>query len=251
MEETYSIIRHSMSTNIRHTVQLSAIYQPAAFLSAIHMLLTDPIGLGEQRWSGFLGTMMCLSSKSATSLKFFAINRPFHKWKPEENVSARPRWRNWPRRWVSMSSSYVSLFFRVPFCCCQYFLDIQVRSAYTFPVKINTYQETNEGANWGVCVQLPSNEIILFKTLAAKYLWWMLPDEALKRPERIAVQIMNLGDFADVTAVLDAVGEDQAREFLLRAEAGQFSPRSWHYWYYRLGLAEPGGVPPMPTRKVC
>ena len=110
-------------------------------------------------------------------------------------------------------------------------------------------KKTNEGTNW--VSGMTDSEIILFKTLAAKYLWWMTPDEALKRPERIVIQVMNLGDFADVTAVLDAVGEDQAREFLTRAEAGQFSPRSWHYWHYRLGLAETGGVPPMPTRRVC
>jgi hypothetical protein len=78
-----------------------------------------------------------------------------------------------------------------------------------------------------------------------------MPDEAIKRPERIVVQVMNLGDFADVTDVMDVVGEDQIREFLVHAEAGQFSPRSWHYWHYRLGLAEPGGVPPMPLRRVC
>jgi hypothetical protein len=94
-------------------------------------------------------------------------------------------------------------------------------------------------------------EINLLKTLAAKYLWWMTPAEALKRPERIVVQVMNIGDFADVTAVLNAIGEDQAREFLTHAEAGQFSPRSWHYWHYRLGLAEPGCVPPLPIRRVC
>jgi hypothetical protein len=94
-------------------------------------------------------------------------------------------------------------------------------------------------------------EINLFKALAAKYLWWMTADEALKRPERIVVQVMNLGDFADVAAVLNAVGEDQARECLTHAEAGQFSPRSWHYWHYRLGLAEPGCVPSLPIRRVC
>jgi hypothetical protein len=98
---------------------------------------------------------------------------------------------------------------------------------------------------------MTDSENILFTTLAAKYLWWMRPDEAIERPERIVIQIMNLGDFEDVTAVLEAVGEDQAREFLTHAEAGQFSPRSWHYWYYRLGLAEIGSVPPMPTRRVC
>ena len=52
---------------------------------------------------------------------------------------------------------------------------------------------------------ITDSEIIFFKTLAAKYLWWMLPDEALKRPERIVIHVMNLGDFADVTTVLDAV----------------------------------------------
>jgi hypothetical protein len=98
---------------------------------------------------------------------------------------------------------------------------------------------------------MTDSENIFFKTLAAKYLWWVMPDEAIKRPERIVVQVMNLGDFEDVTDVLDAVGEDQARKILINAEAGQFSPRSWHYWYYRLGLAEPGCVPPMPTRRVC
>jgi hypothetical protein len=98
---------------------------------------------------------------------------------------------------------------------------------------------------------MTDSENIFFKTLAAKYLWWVMPDEAIKRPERIVVQVMNLGDFADVTDVMDVVGEDQIREFLVHAEAGQFSPRSWHYWHYRLGLAEPGGVPPMPLRRVC
>jgi len=87
---------------------------------------------------------------------------------------------------------------------------------------------------------MTDSEIILFKTLAAKYLWWMLPDEALKRPERIAIQVMNLGDFADGTAVLDAVGEDQAREFLTHAEAGQFSPRSWHSGIIDWGLPNQG-----------
>ena len=94
-------------------------------------------------------------------------------------------------------------------------------------------------------------EKTLFKTLAAKYLWWMTPDGALSHPGRIIVQVMDIGDFADVIAILDSVGEDRARELLINGEAGQFSPRSWHYWHYRLGLAEPGCVPPIPSRRVC
>ena len=97
---------------------------------------------------------------------------------------------------------------------------------------------------------MTASEKTLFKSLAVKYLWWMTPDEAIKRPERIVIQVMNIGDFADVVDVLDAVGEEQARELLIHGEPGQFSPRSWHYWHYRLGLAEPGSVPPMPIRRV-
>ena len=43
---------------------------------------------------------------------------------------------------------------------------------------------------------MTDSEIILFKTFAVKYLWWLTPDEALKRPERIVIQVMNLGDFS-------------------------------------------------------
>ena len=41
--------------------------------------------------------------------------------------------------------------------------------------------------------------------------------------------VINIGDFADAAAVIDAVGEEQARELLTHAEAGQFSLRSWHF----------------------
>ncbi|MCX6983477.1 MAG: hypothetical protein NT118_01825 [Lentisphaerae bacterium] len=98
---------------------------------------------------------------------------------------------------------------------------------------------------------MTDSEITFFKTLAARYLWWMTPDEALQHPGRIIIQVMNLGDFADASAALETVGEDTARELLTHAEAGQFTPRSWHYWHYRLGLAETGGMPPMPPRMVC
>jgi len=90
----------------------------------------------------------------------------------------------------------------------------------------------------------------LFRNLAEKYLWWMTPEEALKRPDRILVQVMNIGDFDDVSILLESVGEEQARQLLQHAEAGQFSPRSWHYWHYRLGVSEFGTVPPLPARRM-
>lgn len=45
------------------------------------------------------------------------------------------------------------------------------------------------------------------------------------------------------------VGDDILRETIKNAEAGQFSPKSWSYWHYRLRLAEVDKVLPLPTRR--
>ena len=56
-------------------------------------------------------------------------------------------------------------------------------------------------------------------------------------------------DARSCEALSDAVGEAALRDALLHAEVGEFSPRSWHYWHYRLGLASLGEVPPLPQRR--
>jgi hypothetical protein len=83
----------------------------------------------------------------------------------------------------------------------------------------------------------------------AKYLWWKTPDEAVARPERLYAQVMDIGDYDDVQRLDALVGEDVLRHVLRRAEPGQFNPRSWAYWHYRLGVVKPGEpVPEMPRR---
>lgn len=83
-----------------------------------------------------------------------------------------------------------------------------------------------------------------------KYLWWKSSAEALKKPERLVAQVMNIGDYSDVCALVHAIGDQGLREVLQQAEAGEFEVRSWHYWHYRLGLARcEEEVPPMPVRK--
>jgi len=91
------------------------------------------------------------------------------------------------------------------------------------------------------------------RALAPRYVWWKTPDEAMRYPDRVAAQVMNLGTFDDLTAMLEAVGEDHLRWVLQHVEAGQLDARSWHYWHYRLGLAEYDvrPVPPMPLRKTA
>lgn len=86
------------------------------------------------------------------------------------------------------------------------------------------------------------------KALAGKYIWWKSPDDALATPDRVIAQVMDIGDYADVLALTAQVGEDELRRVLAHGQAGQFRPRSWAYWHYRLGMAEVDQVPPLPVR---
>jgi len=86
------------------------------------------------------------------------------------------------------------------------------------------------------------------KHLASKYIWWKTPDEAIEMPYRVMAQVMNIGEYSDVLELAKTVGDDVLRKVIVDAEAGQFDPRSWTYWHYRLGLSNVDEVPPLPKR---
>jgi hypothetical protein len=87
--------------------------------------------------------------------------------------------------------------------------------------------------------------------LAREYIWWKSPSEALAYPHRVVAQAMDLGTWDDVLALEEHLGPSLLREVLVRAEAGWFHPRSWHFWHYRLGVVPPGeAVPPLPKRRI-
>ena len=89
------------------------------------------------------------------------------------------------------------------------------------------------------------------KPLASKYIWWKTPEEAVAMPERVIAQVMNIGDYEDVLELIEQIGEDRLRHVLSHAEIGQFNERSWAYWHYRLGLAQPEqAVPALPKRRL-
>ena len=88
----------------------------------------------------------------------------------------------------------------------------------------------------------------LLRYLAGKYVWWKTPEEAIAFPRRGIAQVMNIGDYADVQALANQVGEEVLKDVIRTAEAGEFDARSWSYWHYRLGLAEVEEVPPLPGR---
>lgn len=93
------------------------------------------------------------------------------------------------------------------------------------------------------------NESLLSK-LARKYIWWLPPAQAVKMPQRVVAQVMNLGSYDDVQELVSAAGDEYLRDVLTHAEIGQFNERSWFYWHYRLGLATPCAVPPLPARRL-
>ena len=91
----------------------------------------------------------------------------------------------------------------------------------------------------------------LLKRLAAKYIWWKSPEEACEAPNRIIAQVMDIGDYNDAQTLIAHIGEDHLRRVLVEAEAGLFSPKSWAYWHYRLGVSKAGEVPNLPRRLVA
>lgn len=92
--------------------------------------------------------------------------------------------------------------------------------------------------------------IPVLRQFAQKYIWWMSETEAMTMPERVMAQVMDIGDYKDVQVLARQAGDTVLRQVLQHAGAGQFSPRSWHYWHYRLGLAtHPDEIPPLPVRR--
>lgn len=89
------------------------------------------------------------------------------------------------------------------------------------------------------------------KRVAAKYIWWKSPEEALQQPQRVVAQVMDMGDYEDVLELEKQADNEYLCEVLVHAEPGQFNPRSWVYWHYRLGLCAPGETPSMPQRRVA
>lgn len=47
----------------------------------------------------------------------------------------------------------------------------------------------------------------LLKQMAKNYIWWKTPDEAIKYPNRIIAQVMDVGDWYDVEKLIAAVGK--------------------------------------------
>lgn len=98
---------------------------------------------------------------------------------------------------------------------------------------------------------LPASALDYIKRLAPAYIWWKKPEEALRYPYRLIAQIMDMGTFEDVQALVAELGTDRLASVVRQAEIGWFRPQSWSYWNYRLGLVDvTDNPPPMPKRRL-
>jgi len=88
------------------------------------------------------------------------------------------------------------------------------------------------------------------RRMAGKYVWWLSPAAAVKRPHLVTSQVMELGDYEDVVRMESALGREAIVAALREAEPGRFSVPSWTFWHYRLGLARPGRAPRLPKRAI-
>jgi hypothetical protein len=69
--------------------------------------------------------------------------------------------------------------------------------------------------------KLIAEGLACLRRLGPRCVWWKTSDEAMQFPDRVAAQVMDLGTWDDLTAKIDAVGEDYLRGVLRHAEAGQ------------------------------
>jgi hypothetical protein len=94
-----------------------------------------------------------------------------------------------------------------------------------------------------------AEEINLLRPMAARLIWWEPAEQALRRPERVIAQVMEIGDCDTVLQLRRSLGDARLAQVLQQAEAGWFSPRSWSYWQRKLGVTPAGPVPPLPLRR--
>lgn len=96
--------------------------------------------------------------------------------------------------------------------------------------------------------QRPKGAIPAAETMAAKYVWWKEPTEALQNKHHFLAQLMTLGTLEDVQWMVRSYREEELKEALEMAPPGIFNGRSWNFWHLRLGIAE---VPELPARNLA
>lgn len=96
---------------------------------------------------------------------------------------------------------------------------------------------------------LSDDQTHLLRGLAVRYIWWQSPEESLKAPNRILLQVMEIGDWDDCVAMISGLPHARLVEALQEGTTGTLSPKSWNFWHLRLKVGTPGNPPPLPPAR--
>jgi len=96
---------------------------------------------------------------------------------------------------------------------------------------------------------LSADQTDLLRRLAQRYIWWQLPEESLRSPNRILLQVMEIGDWDDCVSMITGFPNARLVEALQEGTAGTLSPKSWNFWHLRLKVGKPGNPPPLPPAR--
>ena len=97
----------------------------------------------------------------------------------------------------------------------------------------------------------------LLRAIAAKYIWWGVPEDWDQYPERVVAQLMRYdaggeGEAVkrDQNAMEQALGRDALRYIIRNAEPGWFPEHAWRHWHVYLDLANGADIPPVPQKLI-
>jgi hypothetical protein len=89
----------------------------------------------------------------------------------------------------------------------------------------------------------------LLRRFAQRYIWWQSPEESLRSPNRVLLQVMEIGEWDDCVAMITGLPNVRLVEALQDGTAGTLSPKSWNFWHLRLKVGAPGNPPPLPPAR--
>ncbi len=99
----------------------------------------------------------------------------------------------------------------------------------------------------------PMERIMLNKShshaLARKYVWWKSPEDALRDKRHFLASVMTYATMEDTLWMENNFPRKELIYVLQNPPIGVFSARAWHFWHYRLGLADnEKDIPGLPRR---
>ena len=86
--------------------------------------------------------------------------------------------------------------------------------------------------------------------MAKKHIWWKTPEVALIHEQMLLAQIMERGELINMHYLTVFYDNKQLAEVLEKAEIGQFTIKSWHFWHYNVYGIDLKEIPPLPTRRI-